>query len=290
MIIQNNKNYKAIGYAILAAGLYAISFPFSKILLKELNFVLLAAFLYLGAGLGTLLLRLLLFNRSKIFTFHKKELPYVYGMILLDVIAPIALLIGLMSTNAATASLLNNFEIVATAIIALLLFKEHISKKLWLAIFLITIASIILSIENFEDLKFSYKILFIILACICWGFENNCTRMLSHNNPLDITIIKGFGSGIISLLIAYFAYEWQIKINYAIAALLLGFAAYGMSIFFYVYAQRFLGAAKTSTYYAIAPFIGVILSFIFLKENLNYNFWIALIIMISGTYFATTTK
>jgi len=66
--------------------------------------------------------------------------------------------------------------------------------------------------------------------------------------------------------------------------LLLCFVAYGLSIYFYVYAQRYLGAAKTSTYYAVAPFIGVLLSFIVFREIPGVLFFIALVIMIAGTW------
>ena len=44
--------------------------------------------------------------------------------------------------------------------------------------------------------------------------------------------------------------------------LLLGFVAYGLSIFTYVRAQKTLGAVKTSAFYAIAPFAGAVLSFV----------------------------
>ena len=183
-------------------------------------------------------------------------------MVALDIAAPIFLMYGLTKTTSANASLLNNFEIVATSLIALLIFKESISKRLWGAISLITISSIILSVEDISSFSFSFGSIFVLLACVCWGLENNCTRKLSVKDPLQIVIIKGFGSGIGSLLIAFTLGEKMNNIPYIIAALLLGFFAYGLSIFFYIYAQRDLGAARTSAYYAVAPFIGVALSLI----------------------------
>lgn len=68
-------------------------------------------------------------------------------------------------------------------------------------------------------------------------------------------------------------------------ALLLGFVAYGLSIFTYVRAQKDLGAAKTSAYYAIAPFIGSFLAFAFLGERLTAQFGVALLVMAAGTVF-----
>jgi drug/metabolite transporter (DMT)-like permease len=215
-------------------------------------------------------------------------MPFTFAMVILDILAPIFLMIGLTMTTPANVSLLNNFEIVATSLIALFIFKESISKRLWVAIGLITISSIVLSVEDVSSFSFSFGSIFVLLASICWGFENNCTRMLSVKDPLQVVIVKGFGSGLVSLIISFILKETSTNITYILAALLLGFVAYGLSIFFYVYAQRSLGAAKTSAYYAIAPFIGVVLSFIFFTQIPKISFIIALLIMIAGTYFAST--
>lgn len=288
-----SKYNKSIFYAILAAALYAISMPLSKLLLKEIPPMMMAAFLYIGAGIGMLVVG---FVRHKIqrekteSKLTKKELPYTIAMVLLDIAAPICLMFGLTMTTAANASLLNNFEIVATAIIALNIFKEAISKRLWFAIGLITLSSILLTVEDTSSFTFSMGSIFVILACICWGFENNCTRKLSAKDPLQIVVIKGFGSGIGSLLIALAVGERLSNFAFVPAVLLLGFVAYGLSIFYYVYAQREIGAAKTSAYYAVAPFIGVVLSFLILGEKPNLLFGIALLIMIAGAYLAGTDR
>lgn len=281
----------AVFYAILAAALYALNSPCSKLLLADVPKVMMASFLYLGAGIGMLLIGLI-GNASGKFAndnrLTKKELPYTIGMVLLDILAPIFLMTGLSGTTAANASLLNNFEIVATSLVALILFKEVISKRLWIAIILVTISSIILSFENISSLSFSTGSIFVLLACLCWGLENNCTRMLSAKSPLQIVVIKGIFSGTGSFIIALTLGESVPSIHFIIITLLLGFFAYGLSIFFYVYAQRYLGAAKTSTYYAVAPFIGVLLSLVIFHQIPGLLFIISLIIMVIGTYFAST--
>lgn len=111
--------------------------------------------------------------------------------------------------------------------------------------------------------------------------------MLSSKNPLEIVVIKGFGSGLGSLAIAFMVGETLPAFLYIAAALLLGFVAYGLSIYFYIYAQRDLGAAKTSAYYAIAPFVGAGLSLLIFWEKPSWLYITALMIMILGTYFAT---
>lgn len=279
---------KAIFYAVLAAALYALNAPISKLLLTQIPSTMMAGLLYLGAGIGMLMMEKLAGNKQEK-PLTKKELPFTIAMVLLDIAAPVFLMIGLTTCSAANASLLNNFEIVATSLIALFIFREFISKRLWLAIFFVTISSILLSFEDMSSLEFSWGSLFVLLACVCWGFENNCTRMLSSKNPAQIVIIKGFGSGIGALLLSLIIKEVYFNLGYIIMALLLGFVAYGLSIYFYIYAQRDLGAAKTSTYYAISPFIGTALSLIIFKENPSLPFLIALVMMAIGTYLASTS-
>lgn len=282
-------NKKAIFYAILAAALYAINAPISKLLLSKIPSTMMAGLLYLGAGSGMFLMEKLHRNKKEP-SLTEKELPYTAAMVILDIAAPIFLMIGLLRCSAANASLLNNFEIVATSLIALFIFKEAISKRLWAAILLVTISSILLSFEDVSSLQFSWGSLFVLLACVCWGFENNCTRMLSSKNPAQIVIIKGFGSGLGALFLSLVIGDRFTDLSYILLALLLGFVAYGLSIYFYIYAQRDLGAAKTSTYYAISPFIGAALSLIIFREVPSPIFIIALIIMVVGTYFASADE
>ena len=279
--------------AILAAALYAINSPFSKLLLDYMPSTLMAGFLYIGAGLGMGVIALIRKARKTERTeerITKNDLPYTLAMIVLDIAAPIFLLLGLSCTTAANASLLNNFEIVATAIIALMIFKERISPRLWFGILFVTASCVLLSFEDISSLKFSGGSLFILLACVCWGIENNCTRKLSSKDPLEIVLLKGIFSGLGSVIIGLCIGE-RITVLWSVFAVLgVGFVAYGLSIFFYVYAQRMLGAARTSAYYAIAPFIGTLLSLIIFREVPHYTYFIALGLMVVGAWLCSSDE
>ena len=199
---QNTK--KGIAFAVLAAALYAINAPFSKLLLEFVPPTLMAGFLYIGAGVGMMVIAFIKKSAkvgSKRTAINKIRITIHHSMILLDITAPIFLLLGLNATTAANVSLLNNFEIVATAIIALMVFKEHISARLWLGILFVTLSCGILSFEDVSSLRFSYGSLFVLLAAVCWGFENNCTRKISSRDPLQIVLLKGIFSGIGSVII-----------------------------------------------------------------------------------------
>ena len=281
----------AIGFAVLAALLYGISAPVSKMLLETTSPELMAALLYLGAGLGMFAVNLVTQRKNrerKEAPLAKKDLPFVIGMILLDIAAPILLMLGLSLTTAANASLLNNFEIVVTALVALLIFREAIGRRLWVAILLIVLGSILLTVEDMSSFSFSVGSILVILACVCWGVENNCTRMLSLKDPMQIVVVKGFGAGSGALLIAFLASGMHTDLVSVIAALVLGFFAYGLSIYLYVRAQRDLGAARTSAFYAVAPFIGAAISFAVFQTPLTPLFALAAGFMVLGAYFAAT--
>lgn len=284
------KKFSAV-YAILAAVLFGINAPFSKLLLNEIQPLFLAALLYLGAGIGISIIYV--FHRRSSFEpvearLTRKELPYVILMILLDIAAPFLLLFGIQMTNSSTASLLSVFEITATAIVAMLFFQEAIGRRLWIAIACISLASMMLTLINPGSLEFTVGAVLVLLACVCWGFENNCTRMLSIKDPLQIVILKGFGSGLGALIIALI---WEGPSGSWLAiilGLILGFVAYGLSIYFYIKAQRELGAARTSAYYAAAPFVGVLISWIIFQEPISTVFITALAVMVLGSYLAIT--
>lgn len=281
-----NEKVMAICYAIAAAVFYAMNVPCSKLLLDKIAPTFMAAFLYIGAGIGVGMLYLFHHKHEpQSERLRKKDLPYTIGIVTLDIIAAILLMIGVKFGTSANASLLGNFEIVATTMIALLVFKEKVSPNLWVAIGLITLSSIILSFGGDGSFSFSVGSLLVLGATVCWGLENNCTRSISDKSTYQIVTIKGFGSGIGSLIIAFILGENLPEIRYILPAALLGFIAYGLSIFTYIRAQKTLGAAKTSAFYAIAPFIGVLLSFVFLRESLTMAYIIALVIMIIGTVF-----
>ena len=271
-------------FAFLAAVFYAINVPISKVLLQHVGPTTMAALLYLGAGIGIGMMSL--FNkkdREKAESLTKAELPYIVGMIVLDIAAPIFLMLGISYGSSANASLLGNFEIVATTVIALILFKEAVTKRLWVAIGLITLSSILLSFEGTDSFHFSYGSLLVIMATVCWGLENNCTRELSSKSTYQIVMLKGLCSGLGALVIALIKRESFPGIGYIAIALALGFVAYGLSIFMYVRAQNVLGAAKTSAYYAVNPLIGALLAFVFLSESLSLMYVIALIVMVVGS-------
>lgn len=279
---------KAVVFAVLAAVFYAVSSPLSKVLLEDVSPYLMAALLYLGAGIGMTAVRAASpSKRAEERPLTGGDAPYIFGMVVLDIAAPILLMYGLLNSPASSVSLLNNFEIVATTLIALLVFGERVTPTPWAAIILITISTVILSTAGTGEISFSHGSLAVILACVCWGLENNCTRRLSDSGALRIVVIKGIFSGLGALAIAVFMGIGSPSATEVMSALALGFVSYGMSLFFYISAQASLGAAKVSAYYAMAPFIGAFISLAVLGEVLTQAFVLALVFMAAGAVVLT---
>lgn len=279
----NNISY--ILQALLAALFFGASAPISKLLLGDVPPVLMAAFLYLGSGTGISLVKLV----QRISSHHREagikspDVKWLAGAIISGgITAPIVLMISLKNTPASTASLLLNFEGVATTLIALFFFRESISRRALTAILVITLASIFLSTNFQSGFGFSLGALGVILACVLWGVDNNFTRNISAKDPLTIVAWKGIVSGIFSLTLGLSLGQRLPIVATILSILLLGFISYGLSIVLFIYSMRGLGAARTSALYSTAPLAGVLLSIIIFKDPVTLLFGFAAVLMIAG--------
>ncbi len=271
--------------ALLAAILFGASAPIAKLLLGQIDPVLLAGLLYLGSGLGVLLFKVLLTQRQTTgaaeASIQRADLPWLAGAVIAGgVMAPILLLFSLRVTTAATASLLLNFEGVTTAVIAVVVFREAIGRRALWAILCITAASILLSWEPGGDWGISLGALGILGACVLWGIDNNLTRNISAKDPLTIVLVKGLSAGSFSLILALLLGNALPEPAILLGALVLGSLSYGLSIVLFIRAMRGLGAARTSALFGTAPLAGVLLSLLLFQEAPSALFWGALPLMV----------
>ncbi len=278
--------------ALLAAVLFGASAPLSKLLLGEVQPIPLAALLYLGSGTGAVLI--LLYQRIRTrgqrveARLSLPDLPWLAGALIAGgVAAPIILLLGLKSTPASTASLLLNFESVATTLIAALFFKESIDRRIGWAIGLVTLASVLLTWTG-SKWGISFAALGVIGACFLWGLDNNLTRRISARDPLMIVGVKGLGAGTFSLVLCILLRQSLPALNIGLLAMLLGSISYGISIQLFIISMRAMGAARTSTLFGTAPFAGVILSLILLRDAPSILFWVSLPVMLAGAWLMLT--
>lgn len=282
-----NRRYTAVIQALIAALLFGSSAPVSKLLLGSIEPLPLASLLYLGSGLGLLLLKglqgLIKPGSSAEAGIKKGDMKWLAGALLAGgVAAPIVLMFSLRAAPAATASLLLNFESVATALLAGLIFKEAVGWRVWAAVVFITAACILLSWDIGGSFGISLGAAGIVAACALWGLDNNLTRSISAKDPVSIVMIKGLGAGAVSLMLVMAADSRLPGIWTALAAMGLGFLLYGLSIVLFILAMRSLGSARTSAYFGAAPFAGAVMSLLIFPEAPNIMFFISIPVMILG--------
>ena len=271
-------------YGILAAVLFGISAPLSKLLLEGVDPIVLAGLLYLGAGiaLGLMLLLSSVMGRSRSEAgLEKRDLPWLAGAVLAGgIVGPILLLLGLQRTPAATASLLLNFEVVATGLIAFALFRESVGRATWAAIAAVAAGGALLSLDPSEGWGISSGAILILGACLAWGVDNNFTVRISLKDPKRIVAIKGIAAGAFSLLLGLSLGRPFPTLLPVLWALALGSVGYGASIALFVQSLRRIGAARTGALFGIAPFVGVALSLLIFRQLPQIPFFLTLPLMI----------
>jgi drug/metabolite transporter (DMT)-like permease len=286
---MHDRRIRATLKALLAAALFGASVPLSKVLVQDVNPVPLAGLLYMGSGLcaGVILAgRRLMAGRSGPGVeagLRGRDIPVLAGAVLTGgVAAPIALMHGLRTTPAATASLLLAFEVAATALIAALVFSETIGPRVWVAVGLVTVGSGVLSGGGADEWGISVGALAILAASCLWGLDNNLTRLVSGKDPMAIVLIKGAVAGAFSLILAANLGIALPSLRVAMVVTILGGSCYGLSIALFVQSLRELGAARTGALFGSAPFFGAVLSFLVLRESPGAPFLVALPLIAVG--------
>lgn len=275
--------------ALLAAALFGLSAPAAKLLLGKIEPVTLAAMLYLGCGLGLMALKLLQraagLRWAMEASLGRTDLGWLSGASLVGgVAAPIVMMVSLKQTTAATASLLLNLESVATVLIAAVLFKEAVGRRVWAAAALVALAGMLLSVELGSRWVVSLSSLGVLVACVLWGLDNNFTQRISGKDPLVIAMIKGVVAGTVTLALSRISGGQLPGLLPSLGALALGFVSYGLSIYLFILSLRGLGAARTGALFGTAPFIGVAGSLILFGMTITWQFMLAFPLMVAGAY------
>jgi drug/metabolite transporter (DMT)-like permease len=278
-----------IVYALLSAALFGVSAPFAKVLLGEVSPWLLAGLLYLGSGLGLAIVRVIW--NSKEAGLSRRDLPWLGAAVLSGgVIGPVLLLFGLVQSTASEAALLLNLESVLTLVMAWVVFKENVDRRLMTGAVSIVAGAVVLSWPEDTNVGLSWGPLLIAGACLAWAIDNNLTRKVSAADPMQIAMVKGLAAGIVNVVIAL-ALGASLPAAGALGqAGLLGFFSYGVSLTLFVLALRHLGTARTGAYYSLAPFIGAGSAILLLGEPITVPFLAGGALMAIGLWLHLTEK
>ncbi len=277
---------RPVAIALASAALFGGSTPLSKLLIADVAPQLLAALLYLGSGLG---LTAALVTRAGLGTvlsgLHRRKVPWLAGAIVSGgIVAPLALMLGLRQTPAASASLLMNLEGVFTALIAWFVFKENFDARVALGMLLIVVSGLFLCYKPGEVIGLAPGALLIALACLAWAVDNNFTCKVSLLDPILIASLKGWVAGGINLTLAVGSGAQFPTLNIILSALAIGAFSYGISLSLFIVALRELGSARTGAYFSTAPFMGAAASLVIFGVGVDLWFWPACALAAVGVW------
>lgn len=258
----------AILTGILAGFLFGVATPCSKLLLNGLNSFQLAGLLYLGAALAMFPYIFKKNNNLKLL-FKKENRSKTIGIIFFGgFLGPILLLAGLKTANAASVSIWLNMELVATALLGFLIFKDSLDKYTWIGVALTIVAGIITSFG--EGVSGLTSGLLITAACICWAVDNHLTAITDGASPQTVTFVKGVVAGSVNLIIGILIASQPIMFGSIAPAIIIGVFSYGFSIALYVTSAQNIGATRAQILFSTAPFWGVVLSYLLNHEPFQW--------------------
>lgn len=257
--------------ALTSALLFGAAAPFSKILLREMSAIQLAGILYLGAALGA---SLLLFARKETLGLGRRmDRPngWRLGLAILSggVLGPLFLLKGLQIASAGSVSLWLILEMVLTALLGHFFFRDSLGKWGWIGASGCLAGSLLLSID--QGAAGARAGAWVALACLSWGLDNHLTALIDGLKPLQTTFWKGLVAGSVNLFLGFSLVEFHSGWITVTSGLVLGALSYGASIALYILSAQSLGATRSQMIFSSAPFFGLLLSFLLLREQPTWS-------------------
>jgi drug/metabolite transporter (DMT)-like permease len=267
--------------ALAAALLFGASTPLVQRFGAGIGSFTTAALLYAGAALIGALLRLPVEREARV---RRSDAPRLALMALFGaVIGPVALAWGLQRTSGAGGSLMLTLEAVFTAVLARLWFHETLDRRVMLAMTLLTLGGMALVLDRAEGgVSQMPGLLAVMAATAAWGVDNTLSRAVAHRDPGQVVMFKAALGAVATMLLAVALGEpvpgpWP-----ALALLAVGATGYGLSLRFYLLAQRAFGAARTGSVFAFAPFVGALLAYLLGERSGSAWMLAAAVLMAAG--------
>jgi drug/metabolite transporter (DMT)-like permease len=284
-----------IAFALLAAVLFGASTPLAKRLVGEVPPVMLAGLLYAGSGIGLAIVmtarRMARPRGAGIVWPSRHDAFWLMGAIVFGgMLGPVLLMIGLTATSASSASLLLNLEGVFTALLAWFLFHENFDRRIAIGMLAIAVGGAILAWNPAGVGSAAPGALLVAAACLCWAIDNNLTRKVSGNDAVAIAGIKGLMAGATNIGIAWALGQSLPATPVVLAAGVVGFFGYGISLVLFVLALRHLGTARTGAYFSVAPFAGAALAIALQDETVTMQIIVAGALMAAGVWLHVTER
>ncbi len=263
--------------AVLSALFFGMSTPASKLLLQHIEYFKLAGLLYLGAAIGLLPVVVYQFRRKMVHLNQKNLVRMAGATVFGGILGPVFLLGGLGLASASSVSLWLNFELVATALLGVLFFRDHLNNFGWLGVVGAVFAGILITVQ--EGSSGLLSVALVAFACLCWGLDNHFTALIDALTPTQTTFLKGIIAGSTNFAIGISLSPPLPSYGFLGMALVVGIFAYGISIVLYIRAAHGLGATRSQILFASAPFFGAFFSVVLLSEKLSWIQMLAALIL-----------
>jgi len=283
------------GLALLSALLFGASTPLAKRLLRDIDPWMLAGLLYLGSGLGLVAVKVVVRSlgsgpRSEAAIRGGGWLWLALATLSGGIIGPVLLMVGLAHTAATSAALLLNLEGVFTALLAWFVFRENFDRRIALGMAAIVAGGCVLTWGGPLVLSAVLGPGLIAAACLAWAVDNNLTRKVSQADPVQIALLKGCVAGVVNVAIAFGLGLALPPLGVLGAAVIVGFAGYGVSLVLFVLALRHIGTARTGAYFSLAPFFGGLVAVLVLREPVTVQIVAAGSLMALGVWLHLTER
>lgn len=273
---------------LASAVLFGAGTPIAKILLDSVNPWLLAGLLYTGSGIGLGLYRVVA-RSPRVRLSAADRWPLAGAITAGGIVAPVLLMIGLVSMPASGASLLLNAEAVFTVLLAWFVFRENVDPRVALGLLAIVAGAVVLTWPGAVAFGELLPALAVLGACLFWAIDNNLTRKVAMTDATWLAAAKGIVAGPTNLLLAFALGAQLPPATNVAAAMLVGLAAYGISLVLFIVALRHLGTARAGAYFSVAPFFGAGLA-VLLGDALSVPLLVAGLLMAVGVWLHLTER
>jgi len=274
---------RGIGFAILAALLFGVTVPFLKLAGGGTGTWASASLLYLGAAVGAgLVLAIRRRAPEMALTRGRDGLRLLAVAVLGAVCAPALLILGVKRTDAATTSLLLTLEMPFTLVLARLFFREHLGRRATVAAMFVAAGSVLLSGMPSGSGTGLGGVAFVAAATLAWSLDNIISRTLADHDPIAVVALKGLIGGGISAAVAAATGQSFPDVSVGAAIFAIGAVGFGLSLQFYLRAQTLVGAARTASVFAAAPFVGGAISLALGSPWPGWHFLVAAALLVAG--------
>ena len=267
--------------ALLAASLFGISTPLVQQFGIGLGAFSTAALLYAGAAAVGWLSRQPIEREARL---QRGDMPRLLAMAGFGaVVGPVALAWGLQNTSGTSASLMLTLEALFTAVLAWRLYRETMDGRVWAAMALLLAGGMVLVLDQGRAGGAQlWGLLAALLATAAWGVDNTLSRSLAERDPGQVVMVKALLGTSATVLLAVALGEPRPSAGAALALFAIGATGYGLSLRFYLLAQRAFGAARTGSVFAFAPFIGAALAVALGDRSVSGLMALGSVLMLAG--------